>query len=176
MCRPRTVRVSSSQVNRARRANTVTGIQTLSRITLKIGSETLIWALLVPTTACVQLSHKPRAKLRRPTSVARVAMNGGKRTAVISQVWSVPTRNPVTRAASTPTPTTAGPTALNAMISFGASASIVVAAIVPDSAIIEPDERSIPPAMITTVAPRAKIPRRAVLRRMSVRLCQGRRK
>ena len=163
-------------MNTARRANTATGIQTLSRMALKIGSETLIWALFVPTTPSVQLSHSARAKLRSPTSVARVAINGGRRTAVISQVWSVPTRKPVKRAARTPTPTTAGPTGLNAMISFGARASIVVAAIVPESAIIEPDERSIPPAMMTTVAPRAKIPSSAVLRRMSVRLCQGRRK
>ena len=100
-------------------------------------------------------------------------MKGGSRTAVISQAWSVPTRNPLSRAAATPAATTRGPTGLNPIISFGASASIVVAHTVPESAIIEPEERSIPPAMITTVAPRAKIPNSAVLRAMSVRLCQG---
>ena len=58
--------------------------------------------------------------------------------------------------------------------SAGASASMVVAQTVPDSAIIDPADRSMPPAMMTTVAPRAKMPSRAVLRAMSRRLSSGR--
>ena len=100
-------------------------------------------------------------------------MNGGSRTAVISHAWSVPTRNPTSRLARQPATTATAPTGLNPIIWAGASASIVVAQAVPESAIIEPAERSIPPAMITTVAPKAKMPSRAVLRAMSRRLSSG---
>ena len=100
-------------------------------------------------------------------------MNGGSRTAVISQVWSVPTRNPASRLARQPAATTAPPTGLKPTISAGASASIVEAHTVVERAIIDPAERSMPPAMITTAAPSAKMPSRAVLRAMSRRLASG---
>ena len=106
--------------------------------------------------------------------MASVAMKGGRRIAVISQVWRVPTRKPARRLAAIATATTAGPTGLNPSIACGESASIVVAQTVPESAIIDPADRSMPPAMITTVAPSAKMPSSAVLRAMSRRLSSGR--
>ena len=174
MCRPSTVRVRISQVAIASTPNTATGIQTLSRTILKTGSETFTSALLVGVRAAVLLSQRALAKLRSPTSVASVAMKGGRRTDVISQAWRVPTRKPTRRLAAAATATTAGPTGLNPIIWAGASASMVVAQTVPDSAIIDPAERSIPPLMITTVAPSAKMPSSAVLRSTSRRLSSGR--
>ena len=173
MWRPKTVRVRISQVISASTPNTATGIDTFSRTVLKSGSETLISALFVGVRAAVLLSQSALAKLRRPTSVARVAMKGGRRIDVISQVWSVPTRNPTSRLAMQAIITMSGPTGFIPIICRGANASMVVAQVVPESAIIEPAERSMPPAMITTVAPRAKMPRRAVLRAMSRMLSNG---
>jgi hypothetical protein len=85
-------------------------------------------------------------------------------------------KKPVNRLARTAMSTTAEPTGLNAIISAGANASIVTEQTVPDNAIMEPLERSIPPAMMTTAAPREKIPSIALLRAISRRLSVGRKK
>ncbi len=65
------------------------------------------------------------------------------------------------------------PTGSEHCICFGASSNMSVAHVVPLKAIIEPLERSMPPAMITTAAPKAKMPNRAVWRAMSTALGQG---
>ena len=99
-------------------------------------------------------SHMARAKLRRPTSVASVATNGGRRIDVISQVCSVPTRKPdenaaADRAAATPSV----PTVTSAFIGRLGEQHHDQAQVVALKATIEPAERSMPPAMITTAAP-----------------------
>ena len=133
-------------------------------------------ALFVGVRIAVLLSQTALAKLRRPTSVASVAMKGGRRTTVISHACNVPTKKPVKRLARTATSTTTEPTGLNAIISAGANASMVTEQTVPDNAIMEPLERSMPPAMMTTAAPSEKIPSIALLRAISRRLSTGRNK
>ena len=100
-------------------------------------------------------------------------MNGGRPIDVMSHEWSVPTRKPASKLAAQATATTAGPTGLKPIISTGARASMVVAQTVPERAIMDPADRSMPPAMMTTVAPNAKMPSSAVLRAMSRRLSSG---
>ena len=109
-----------------------------------------------------------QAKLRKPTSVASVAINGGSRTVVISQACRLPMRNPMTSVptmavVNTGRPINASPPRMRS----GANSNNNVAQIVPLKQMTEPDERSIPPAIITTAEPSAKMPNSDVCRMIS---------
>ena len=111
--------------------------------------------------------------LRNPTKVPKVAINGGNRTIAISQVCRVPTRKPtasVPRIARMMTPVPTGCELLNAS---GFSRIMSVAHTVPPKAIIEPADRSIPPAMITIAEPSETIPSIAAERAMFFKLKSG---
>jgi len=136
----------------------------------KNGVLTLICCDSLPQRSRVTNRHIARAKLRSPTSVASVATKGGSRIAVISQVWSVPTSRPERRAAAIAAAIPAGPT-VTSRRSSGAEQSVSTRAqVVALKATMEPAERSMPPAMITTAEPRAMMPSSAVFRRMMSRL------
>ena len=74
------------------------------------------------------------------------------------------------RAAATAAAMPAGPTVTSRRSSGAAQSVSTSAQVVALKATIDPAERSMPPAMITTEAPRAMIPNSAVLRRMMSRL------
>jgi hypothetical protein len=86
-------------------------------------------------------------------------MKGGKPIEVISQAWSVPIKSPTTRVPRIAMEETQSGSGSAFFISCGARTTMMVAQTAPLKAIVEPAERSIPPAMITTVAPKAKMPR-----------------
>ena len=93
-------------------------------------------------------------------------MNGGSRIDVISQVWSVPTSRPEAMAPPMAAAIPSGPT-VTSRLSPGSEQTIRIRPqVVALKATIEPAERSMPPAMITTAAPRAMMPKSAVFRRM----------
>src|SRR5262245_32427720 len=115
-------------------------------------------------------SHIARAKLRRPTSVASVATNGGKRMEVISQAWSVPTRKPEASAAAMAQTQPSVLTVTRRLSLGSANKTMTRAQVVALKATMEPAERSMPPEMMTTAAPSAMMPSKTVLRRMMMKL------
>ena len=114
-----------------------------------------------------------RPRLRSPTSVANVATKAGSPTTVISQACKLPTRKPTTSVAAMASSDHAGADVARLACRSGSATSITVAQVVPAKAIIEPVDRSMPPAMITTALPRAKMPSITVCRRMSTALSFG---
>ena len=103
--------------------------------------------------------------------MASVATNGGRRIDVISQVCSVPTRKPDRIAAANAAARRRVVPTVTSRLSVGsANSTMIRAQVVALKATIDPAERSMPPAMITTAAPRAMMPSSAVLRRMMIAL------
>ena len=108
-----------------------------------------------------------RAMLRRPTSVASVATNGGSRTAVISHACSAPIASATSSVASVAQASVppervdvSGPSSLPIEVMTQQTEANTVA----ENAITDPEDRSMPPAMMTAPAPSAKMPRIDALR------------
>src|SRR5262245_53891182 len=170
MCRPSTVRLRMIHVTIASTANTVVETHRCSFTYKNAGVFTFTCWYWLPQRCVVMNSHIARAKLRSPTSVANVATNGGSRIDVISHVCSVPTRKPARMPPLTAQVTPSRPTVSSRWSDGSANNTKMSAHVVALNAIIDPDERSIPPAMITTAAPKATIPSSTVLRRIITKL------
>ncbi len=125
-------------------------------------------------TVAVTFSQMARAKLRRPTSVASVATKGGRPITVISQACRLPIRSPTTIVPTIAIATMGKSIETSRLwICSGARIKSKVAQIVPLKQITEPDDKSIPPAIMTIADPSEKIPRNEVCRAISTQLVHG---
>ena len=156
-----TVQLIKNQIANAKTRNTNETLVTSFNASRSAKSGKSICDLLL-----VIASVSPRLKLRRPTKVARVAMNGGRPTQVINHACKVPTIAPESRVpinAMTTAQVASSPARKPAGSSTIRSEPNTVALI----AITEPLDRSIPPEMMMTAAPSAKNPSKTELRIIS---------
>ena len=114
-----------------------------------------------------------RAKLRSPTSVASVATKGGRPTTVISQACRLPIESRRTGCPRWPGDDRQVDRRVAALHLLGARIKASVAQMVPLKQITEPDDRSMPPAMITIAEPSAKMPSSDVCRAICTQLVHG---
>ena len=160
-CRPITVQLITTQTRIARITKAMEMFVTSLSVDRRTGSGKSICDL-----PFIMIGARARPKLRRPTKVASVAMNGGSPMAVISHACNVPIMTPTINVPPIDKSIVDVPK-LPAAKPSGSSVIINEPNTVALSAMTEPLERSMPPEMMITALPSAKKPNKTVFRRIS---------